>query len=36
MCAEVKRMEAPAYRPGALSSREKGLIGLLLGIVLHR
>ena len=31
----VKRMEAAAYQPGALSNREKELIGLLLGIALH-
>ena len=31
----IKRMESATYQAGALSSREKELIGLLLGIVLH-
>ena len=35
LSAAIKRMEAATYQPGALSSREKELIGLLLGIVLH-
>ena len=31
----IKRMETATYQTGALSSREKELIGLLLGVVLH-
>lgn len=35
LSAAVRRMEQVSYQPGALSGREKELIGLLLGIVLH-
>jgi len=35
LATSIKRMEATAYQPNALSNREKELIGLLLGVVLH-
>ena len=35
LSTSIKRMEATTYQAGALSNREKELIGLLLGIALH-